>query len=78
MTHHKMAVVGECYQAKFDFASASSGVLSFKVGDRFLLVNKTNEDWWMVRSPSQELGLVPANYLEPEEVGGAVWGIEKL
>ena len=64
------AVVAERYRAKFDFVSTSSGIISFKAGDKFLLVNKTNSDWWTVRSPSQELGLVPVNYLEPEEVGG--------
>ena len=55
---------GQQYKAVFDFDSTGKGILSFKKGDRFTLVSKTNEDWWSVRSASGESGLAPITYLE--------------
>ena len=55
---------GQQYKAIFDFTSTGDGILSFKVGEQFTLVSKTNENWWLVRSPSGEKGLAPISYLE--------------
>ena len=56
------------YRAKYDFSPTGRGQLTLKVGDVFTIVNKTNEDWWMVRSAGGELGLAPATYLEAHQV----------
>ena len=55
---------GQQYRALYEFTSTGAGVLSFKPGEHFTLVSKTNNDWWMVRSTSGEKGLAPVNYLE--------------
>lgn len=63
---------GGQFKALYDFAGSGEGVLSFKKGDRFTLVSKMNTDWWKVRSPSGELGLVPAIYVGECEVCDSV------
>ena len=56
------------YQAKYDYEATGKGQLNIKVGDKFVLVSKTGDEWWTVRSSDGNLGLVPASYLEPFEV----------
>ena len=56
------------YQAKYEYEAAGKGQLSVTVGEKFILVSKTGDDWWTVRSSDGNLGLVPASYLEPSEV----------
>lgn len=36
--------------------------ISFEAGDYFILVEKSNEDWWHVRKGEQDI-YVPANYM---------------
>lgn len=55
---------GQQFRAVYEFSSADEGVLSFKSGDQFTLVSKTNKDWWTVRSISGERGMAPITYLE--------------
>lgn len=55
---------GQQYRAAYDFSSTNEGVLSFKSGEQFILVSKTDENWWTVRSVSGEKGLAPITYLE--------------
>lgn len=55
---------GQQFRAVYEFNSTDEGVLSFKSGDQFTLVSKTNESWWSVRSASGEKGLAPITYLE--------------
>ena len=59
---------GQQYRAKYDFKATAAGMLSFKCGEHFSLISKTNEGWWTVRSASGDSGLVPVNYVEPVEV----------
>ena len=59
---------GEQFKALYDFKATGDGMLSFKIGDRFTLVSKSNVDWWVMRSPSGERGLVPVNYVGACEV----------
>ena len=59
---------GGQFKALYDFTGTGEGVLSFKKGDQFTLVSKTNADWWTMRSPSGENGLVPMNYVGACEV----------
>ena len=54
---------GGQFKAIYDFTATGAGMLSFKSGDQFTLVSKSNADWWMMRSPSGETGLVPVTYV---------------
>lgn len=55
---------GQQFMALYDFTSTGEGILSFKSGEHFTLVSKTDENWWTVRSVSGEKGLAPITYLE--------------
>ena len=68
---------GGQFKALYDFSGSGEGVLNFKKGDQFTLVSKTSADWWMVRSPSGEKGLVPVNYIGACEVSVCVCVCEK-
>ena len=55
--------------AKFDYSYAHGGkTVSFKIGDRFSLINKANADWWHVKRGSVNGGFeeiyVPVLYVE--------------
>ena len=56
------------YRAKYDFAASGKGMLTFKVGDRFILVSRTSDDWLTVKSMAGDMGLAPASYLEAIQV----------
>ena len=56
------------YRAKYDFVASGKGMLTIKVGDRFTLVSKTNDDWLTVKSAAGDMGLAPASYLEAVQV----------
>ena len=56
------------YRAKYDFAASGKGMLTFKVGDRFILVSRTSDDWLTVKSMAGDMGLAPASYLEAVQV----------
>lgn len=55
--------------AKFDYSYSHGGkTISFKIGDRFSLINKANADWWHVKRCSVNGGFeeiyVPVLYVE--------------
>ena len=55
--------------AKFDYSYTHGGkTVSFKIGDRFSLINKANNDWWHVKRCSVSGGFeelyVPVLYVE--------------
>ena len=54
---------GGQFKALYDFTASGKGMFSFKSGDQFTLVSKSNADWWTMRSPSGETGLVPVTYV---------------
>ena len=56
------------YQAVYDYKNLSSGMLSFRCGDKFTVKKKTNDDWWEVETEKGVCGLVPVSYLELVEV----------
>jgi hypothetical protein len=55
------------YQAVYDYKNTSSGMLSFRHGDRFHVRARKNDDWWEVETEGGAVGLVPVSYLEPVE-----------
>ena len=62
------------FQAKYDYSGTAPGMLSFRSGDKFVVKNRTNGDWWTVEDSKGEMGLVPVSYLEamPVREGGRV------
>ena len=55
--------------AKFDYSYTHGGkTISFKIGDRFSLINKANNDWWHVKRSSVTGGVeeiyVPVLYVQ--------------
>ena len=60
------------YLAKYDYTKAATGMLSFRSGDRFVIKNRTNDDWWTVEDSKGEIGLVPVSYLESAPVSQSV------
>ena len=56
------------YKSKFDYVSNREDVLSLKIGEVLVLIEKVNENWLKVTSEStNKQGLVPSNYLEAME-----------
>ncbi|KII68353.1 Intersectin-2 [Thelohanellus kitauei] len=54
----------EKYVALFDFSKQYEDDLSMKAGDVLFLVNKDDEDWWLMKNTSHETGRVPSTYLK--------------
>ena len=52
------------YRAKHHFSSKSDGVLSFKKGDVFSLIDKIGNGWLAVRTAAGTEGMAPESYLE--------------
>lgn len=60
------------YRAVYKFDGSDLGALSFDVGDRFTAIDdvdgKPKSDWLHVYSAKGQIGYVPSNYLQPDEV----------
>lgn len=56
------------YRAIYDFKSNGPGVLSFKKDEIFHVSEKIDENWLMGKNDSGDTGLLPASYLEKQEV----------
>ncbi|XP_041458098.1 NCK-interacting protein with SH3 domain-like [Lytechinus variegatus] len=52
------------YRAAFSFNSKDSTSLSFREGEDFTLLDKTDQHWWHVMNHLGQTGYVPANYME--------------
>uniref|UniRef100_A0A8D0E7E5 NCK interacting protein with SH3 domain n=1 Tax=Salvator merianae TaxID=96440 RepID=A0A8D0E7E5_SALMN len=53
------------YRALYGFRSAEPSSLAFAAGETFLLLERSNQHWWLVtRAGSGETGYVPASYLQ--------------
>lgn len=67
-----MKVGGDFFVAQYDYTSPneSNSLLSFKVGDRFLLVKVPDEDtnWLWVCDQDASFGYVPARFVRQESV----------
>ncbi|KAI1339364.1 SH3-domain-containing protein [Xylariaceae sp. FL0016] len=59
-------VIDHC-KAKWRYAAAQDGDLSFEPGDKIEVHEKMNQDWWMGRnSRTGEEGIFPINHVEVE------------
>jgi hypothetical protein len=56
--------------ALYEYQGATEEELCFSAGDKFIIVNKENEDWWFVRNDEQMEGYVPSTYFK--QGGGSV------
>ena len=56
------------YRALYDYQATDKHALSISKGDRFTVVEATDEQWWMVQNGFGQIGYVPTNYLEKDEV----------
>ncbi|KAF7249645.1 NCK-interacting protein with SH3 domain [Varanus komodoensis] len=53
------------YRALYGFRSSEPSSLAFAAGETFLLLERSNQHWWLVtRAGSGETGYVPASYLQ--------------
>lgn len=60
------------YRALYSFRSAEPNSLPFAAGETFLLLERSNQHWWLVtRAGSGETGYAPASYLQRLQVGRA-------
>lgn len=58
------------YRALYSFRSAEPNSLPFAAGETFLLLERSNQHWWLVtRAGSGETGYAPASYLQRLQVG---------
>lgn len=65
------AAVIAMYRALYGFRSAEPNSLPFAAGETFLLLERSNQHWWLVtRAGSGETGYAPASYLQRIQVGG--------
>eukprot|EP00058_Branchiostoma_floridae_P011847 XP_002597335.1 hypothetical protein BRAFLDRAFT_66473 [Branchiostoma floridae] len=55
------------YRALYDFKADDASALSFRVGQRFTLLNRSDAHWWEVTDDTGRVGYVPYNYLERDE-----------
>uniref|UniRef100_A0A8D2Q3A4 NCK interacting protein with SH3 domain n=1 Tax=Varanus komodoensis TaxID=61221 RepID=A0A8D2Q3A4_VARKO len=57
------------YRALYGFRSSEPSSLAFAAGETFLLLERSNQHWWLVtRAGSGETGYVPASYLQRLQV----------
>lgn len=60
------------YRAVYKFDGSDLGALSFDVGDRFTAIDDIDggpkSDWLHVYSAKGQIGYVPSNYLQPDEI----------
>ena len=56
------------YKSKFAYTGQDAGVLSFKAGEEFNLLEQVDEHWWTMQNSNGKHGLVPASYLEVNQV----------
>ncbi|KAJ6633007.1 hypothetical protein lerEdw1_014572 [Lerista edwardsae] len=61
------------YRALYGFRSAEPSSLAFAAGETFLLLERSNQHWWLVtRAGSGETGYAPASYLQRLQSYGAI------
>ncbi len=56
------------YKAAYQYESQDASSLSFQENDRFTVMDTSNEFWWLVQNGNGQVGYVPANYLEKDDV----------
>ncbi|KAK0482042.1 hypothetical protein EDD18DRAFT_1201740 [Armillaria luteobubalina] len=62
---------GSAGVALYDFTAAGDDELSVKEGERLIIVEMDEEDWWKCRNGKNQEGMVPSSYLELTSKGGS-------
>jgi len=57
------------YKAIYDYTAQDDGLLSFAVGSSFNLIEQLDDHWWSMLDESGNSGLVPASFLEVNQIG---------
>ena len=57
------------YRALYDFQASEPTALSFETSDQFTVMDTGDPYWWLVQNGYGQVGFVPANYLQQDEVG---------
>ncbi|XP_061750102.1 tyrosine-protein kinase Fyn-like isoform X1 [Nerophis ophidion] len=68
------------FVALYDYEARTEDDLSFRKGERFQIINSTEEDWWDARSlTTGDSGYVPSNYVAPvDSIQAEDWYFGKL
>lgn len=56
------------YKALYEFEKQSPECLSFRAGDRFTVIDRINQDWFLAQNGLGQIGYVPEKYIKPIEV----------
>ena len=56
------------YRATYSYEGHQEHTLDFIEGDQFTVMDTRDQYWWLVQNGFGEIGYVPANYLEADEV----------
>ncbi|XP_077979366.1 NCK-interacting protein with SH3 domain-like, partial [Glandiceps talaboti] len=56
------------YRAAYSFQNDDEKTLNFQRGDKFTLIDRSDQNWWQVINASGNIGYVPANYVEKDQV----------
>ena len=56
------------FRALYEFQSAEPTVLNFEPNDQFTVMDSSDPYWWLVQNGYGQVGFVPANYLQEDEV----------
>ena len=57
------------YRAIYSYEGQQEHTLDFIEDDQFTVMDTRDQYWWLVQNGFGEIGYVPANYLEADEVG---------
>ena len=58
----------------YDFEAGGDDELTVSEGENLTIVEKENDEWWLVRNSRGQEGVVPAQYVEIAEGGAAAGG----
>jgi SH3 domain len=56
------------YRALYAFDNTAENVLPCEAGDRFTILDDTDEHWWLAQNGRGQVGYIPASYLAVDEV----------
>lgn len=58
----------------YDFSAKGDDELTVEENERLTIVDRSDDEWWLVRNSQGQEGVVPAQYVELDEGGGAANG----
>ena len=49
--------------ALYSYVAQEENEIGFEEDDKLWLLNKLDDDWWLMKNANNEYGLVPSNYV---------------